>query len=94
MKTFLIYGSYGYTGQLIAERAVQQGLKPILAKRDETRLRAQEQSLNLEYRAFSLNDTPALYASLRDVGAFYIVPGLSCTPSVKWRKLAWSRAAI
>ncbi len=67
VKTFLIYGPYGYSGQLIAERAVQQGLKPILAGRDETRLRAQAESLNLEYRAFSLDDTPALYAALRNV---------------------------
>jgi short subunit dehydrogenase-like uncharacterized protein len=69
VKTFLIYGSYGYTGQLIAERAVQQGLKPVLAGRDEKRLRTQAESLNLEYRAFSLDDTPALYAALRDVEA-------------------------
>lgn len=67
MKTFLIYGSYGYTGQLIADLAVQKGLKPILAGRDEQRVRAQAESLNLEYRAFSLNDTPALYSALQDV---------------------------
>lgn len=67
MKTFLIYGSYGYTGQLIANLAVQQGLKPILAGRDEKRLRAQAEALNLEYRAFSLDDTPALYAALHNV---------------------------
>ena len=67
MKTFLIYGSYGYTGQLIADLATQQGLKPILAGRDEKKLRAQAESLNLEYRAFSLDDTPALYSALRDV---------------------------
>ena len=37
VKTFLIYGSYGYTGNLIAELAVQSGLKPILAGRNEQR---------------------------------------------------------
>ena len=41
MKTFLIYGSYGYTGKLIVDLAVQRGIKPILAGRDEKRLRAQ-----------------------------------------------------
>jgi len=64
---FLIYGSYGYTGQLIADLAVHGGLKPVLAGRDEQRLRAQAETLNLEYRAFSLDDTPALYAALHDV---------------------------
>ena len=67
VKTFLIYGSYGYTGQLIADLAVQRGLKPILAGRDEQLLRAQAESLNLEYRTFSLDDTPALYSALREV---------------------------
>ena len=67
MKTFLIYGSYGYTGQLIANLAVQRGLKPILAGRDEKRLRSQAESLDLEFRAFSLEDTPSLYSALQDV---------------------------
>jgi len=67
VKTFLIYGSYGYTGQLIADLAVQQGLKPVLAGRDGKRLRSQAESLGLEYRAFSLDDPPALYSALRDV---------------------------
>jgi len=67
VKTFLIYGSYGYTGQLIADLAVRRGFKPILAGRDEKRLRAQAEALNLEHRAFTLEDTPALYSALRDV---------------------------
>lgn len=67
VQTFLIYGSYGYTGKLIANLAVQQGLKPVLAGRDEGQLRAQAERLNLDYRAFPLEDTPALYAALQDV---------------------------
>jgi len=67
VKTFLIYGSYGYTGQLIADLAVQRGLKPILAGRDEKRLRAQAESLDLEFHAFSLDDTSTLYSVLQDV---------------------------
>ncbi len=69
MKTFLIYGSYGYTGQLIADLAVKEGLKPILAGRDETPLKAQAQRLGLEYRAFDLADTPALDSALQEVEA-------------------------
>jgi len=67
VQTFLIYGSYGYTGGLIADLAVQQGLKPVLAGRNEKRLRTQAERLNLEYRAFSLDNTPALYSALHDV---------------------------
>jgi len=67
VKTFLIYGSYGYSGGLIANLAVQRGLKPVLAGRDEKRLRAQAEYLDLDYRAFPLDDTSALYSALRDV---------------------------
>ena len=67
MKTFLIYGSYGYTGQLIADLAVKEGLKPILAGRDETQLKAQAQRLGLEYRAFDLANIPALDSALQEV---------------------------
>ena len=38
---FLIYGSYGYTGQLIVERALKEGLHPILAGRNKKKLIAQ-----------------------------------------------------
>jgi short subunit dehydrogenase-like uncharacterized protein len=69
MPNFLIYGSYGYTGQLIAEHAVQQGLRPILAGRDKSKLHAQAEALGLESRAFSLKDTAALTSALREVDA-------------------------
>jgi short subunit dehydrogenase-like uncharacterized protein len=69
MKNFLIYGSYGYTGNLIVEQAVKVGLKPLLAGRDEKQLRAQAQKFDLEYRAFSLNDTAALDSALLEVEA-------------------------
>ena len=57
MKNFLIYGSYGYTGQLIVELAVKEGMRPILAGRDETKLRAQAEKYNLPYHTFSLDET-------------------------------------
>ncbi|HVF24567.1 MAG TPA: saccharopine dehydrogenase NADP-binding domain-containing protein, partial [Anaerolineales bacterium] len=69
MKTFLIYGSYGYTGQLIVNLAVKEGLRPILAGRDEGKLRAQAQKHNLEYRSFSLVETSKLDSALNEVGA-------------------------
>lgn len=69
MKNFLIYGAYGYTGQLIVEQAVQQGLKPLLAGRDEARLQALATRYNLEYRAFALENRAALEAALQEVEA-------------------------
>ena len=69
MSNFLIYGSYGYTGQLIVDHALREGLRPILAGRNEKRLRLQAQEKNLDYRAFSLSDTARLNAALQDVEA-------------------------
>jgi short subunit dehydrogenase-like uncharacterized protein len=64
---FLIYGSYGYSGGLIAEWAVERGLRPILAGRDERRLHDQGQALDLEYKAVSLEETSALDTLLDQV---------------------------
>ncbi len=69
MNNFLIYGSYGYTGQLIVERAAKEGLHPILAGRDEKKLRAQAEQYNLDYRAFSLDETDKLDSVLMEVSA-------------------------
>jgi short subunit dehydrogenase-like uncharacterized protein len=69
MKKFLVYGSYGYTGSLIVEQAVKQGLKPLLAGRDEKQLRAQAEKFGLEYRAFSVEDSAALDSALLEVDA-------------------------
>jgi saccharopine dehydrogenase (NAD+, L-lysine-forming) len=67
--TYLIYGAYGYTGTLIAERAVEQGHEPILAGRDEQALHRLARRLDVEGRAVSLDDPEQLRAVLADVPA-------------------------
>ncbi|HSK88002.1 MAG TPA: saccharopine dehydrogenase NADP-binding domain-containing protein [Anaerolineales bacterium] len=67
MSNFLLYGSYGYTGQLIVDQALQEGLRPILAGRNEKKLRLQAEKHNLESRLFSLDETEKLDAALREV---------------------------
>ena len=62
--TFLLYGSYGYTGNLIARLAVQRGLRPILAGRDPQKVAQLATELGLEHVAFSLDDTAALDRTL------------------------------
>lgn len=66
-NTFLLYGAYGYTGELIARYAVQYNLQPILAGRREAALKALAAKLNLPYKVFDLNDMPALEAALHEV---------------------------
>jgi short subunit dehydrogenase-like uncharacterized protein len=71
MKKILVYGSYGYTGQLIVEHAIKEGLQLILAGRDEKLLseQAARAKINLEYRAFSIDNASALDSALQEVDA-------------------------
>jgi len=69
MKKILVYGSYGYTGQLIVEQAIKAGLQMILAGRDENQLRVQAERYKLEYRAFTLDNTAALDSALQEADA-------------------------
>ncbi|MEI2689800.1 MAG: saccharopine dehydrogenase NADP-binding domain-containing protein [Anaerolineae bacterium] len=65
--TFLIYGSYGYTGDLIAREAAARGLRPILAGRDPQRLAQQAAALGLQHVAFSLDDRATMDLALAQV---------------------------
>ena len=64
---FLLYGSYGYTGRLIARRALEVGLRPLLAGRSREQGEAHAAELGLEFRAVSLDDAAALDAALGEV---------------------------
>lgn len=68
MDGILIYGAYGYTGALIAERAVAEGVRPILAGRSEQKLRPVAERLGCPFRAFGLDDRRALDEALDRVG--------------------------
>jgi len=67
MSNFLIYGANGYTGELITRFAVERGLKPIIAGRNEAAIKALGEKHGLEYRVFSLDDTAKLDAALQEV---------------------------
>ncbi len=64
---WLLYGAYGYTGRLIAERAVERGHRPVLAGRRRRRVEAIGERLGLPYRAFGLDEPGALRRGLEDV---------------------------
>ena len=66
-ENFLIYGAYGYTGQLITELAVKKGLKPILAGRNKEKTKDLAQKWGLEYLAFDLSDKESLIDALKKV---------------------------
>jgi short subunit dehydrogenase-like uncharacterized protein len=68
-RRLMIYGSTGFTGRLIAQRAVEAGLTLVLAGRDEDRLRRQAEFLGTPWRVVSLQSVEALTEALSDIGA-------------------------
>jgi short subunit dehydrogenase-like uncharacterized protein len=63
----LIYGSYGYTGQLISELAEQYGIDPILAGRNQSKVSEQAKQLGFSHRSFALDNARAIDEGLRDI---------------------------
>jgi short subunit dehydrogenase-like uncharacterized protein len=57
MKTnWMIYGANGYTGELIARRAVAQGQRPVIAGRSQAKVEQLAKELGLEFRVFGLDN--------------------------------------
>ena len=57
---WVLYGSTGFTGDLIARLAIQRGQPPLLAGRSREKLKRQAQELGLDYVACGLDDSDAL----------------------------------
>ena len=74
-KQFLIYGATGYTGKLTARTAKEKGLKPILAGRNEAKLKAVAEPLGFQYRAFDLSERAKLDAALAEVDVVLHIAG-------------------
>jgi len=64
---FLIYGTNGYTGELIAREAAKRGLKPILGGRSQKKVEPLAKELDLVCRTFSLEDKKSLEYTLKEV---------------------------
>jgi short subunit dehydrogenase-like uncharacterized protein len=72
---FFIYGATGYTGKLAARTAKEKGLEPILAGRNEAKLKALAEPLGFQYRAFDLSDKAKLDKALGEVDAVVHIAG-------------------
>jgi short subunit dehydrogenase-like uncharacterized protein len=68
-RPFLLYGSTGFNGDLIARQAVGRGLRPVLAGRNRAKVEAQAAELGLDCRVFDLSDSSPLEQAVADVGA-------------------------
>lgn len=65
----LIYGAYGYTGELIARLALEKGYRPLLAGRDENKLKKLAGELRLPYSVFNLTEEEKVDKALQKVKA-------------------------
>ncbi len=68
-RPLVVYGAYGYTGELVARRAVERGLAPVLAGRDSERLAKLARELGCAWRAFPLTDPESLRRGISGAGA-------------------------
>jgi short subunit dehydrogenase-like uncharacterized protein len=65
--TFLLYGANGFSGELIARHAKDNGLTPILAGRSKEKIKPLAEELGLEYVTFDLHDSRGMNLALRRV---------------------------
>src|SRR5262245_4899870 len=66
---FMIYGAYGYTGELITRQAVARGHRPLLAGRDGAKLEALARELDLPCVSVALEERSALVRALGKVAS-------------------------
>lgn len=85
----MIYGAYGYSGELISRKAAEEGLEPILAGRDPDRVITLARELDLPYRVFKLEDPRIIEEELREMTAV-----LHCAGPFLHTHAAVCRAAI
>jgi short subunit dehydrogenase-like uncharacterized protein len=72
---WMIYGATGYTGALIARSARTAGLRPVLAGRNEAKLKPLASALGLTYRVAQLAEASRLDETLRDIDVVLHVAG-------------------
>jgi short subunit dehydrogenase-like uncharacterized protein len=67
MNNWMIYGANGYTGELIAREAKAQGLNPIIAGRNQNKIKTLADELGFRSRVFDLLDQQNLTKQLADL---------------------------
>jgi short subunit dehydrogenase-like uncharacterized protein len=71
----VLYGATGYTGKLTARIAAEQGLTPLLAGRNEEKLKAVAEPLGFDYQAVDLGDNAELDSLLAKAAVVLHIAG-------------------
>ena len=66
-ENILVYGAYGYTGQLIIEQLQQLGLHPKISGRNKDKLVATAKEYKLTYEVCEIDDAERLEGMLKDM---------------------------
>ena len=66
-KNWMLYGANGYTGNLIARKAVEMGLKPVLAGRSADKVQLLGDELEVPVRIFDLKSIEKAAVHLGDI---------------------------
>lgn len=64
----MLYGANGYTGQLMVQEAITQGLQPVIAGRNREAIAALAEEFGLEYRIFAVADAQEVQKNLEGIG--------------------------
>lgn len=72
---WMIYGAYGYTGQLVTREALRRGHHPILAGRSKRKLVPVAEELGLEWTVVDLDDSDALKQAVARVELVFNAAG-------------------
>ena len=86
MKSWMIYGAYGYTGKLLSQEAKIRGHSPVLAGRSVNKLIPLANELDLDYIVFDLEDSKTLKNTIRDFDLIFLSAGpfkFTSAPMVK-----------
>ncbi|MFX1454215.1 MAG: saccharopine dehydrogenase family protein [Promethearchaeota archaeon] len=75
MANWMVYGAYGYTGQLITQEAKNRGHIPILAGRSKEKLIPLAEQHSLDYMIIDLKNEEKLIKSLKDVDLVFHAAG-------------------
>jgi short subunit dehydrogenase-like uncharacterized protein len=78
LKKWMIYGAYGFTGELLAKTACLKGMSPVIAGRDALKTKRLALSLGLDFRIFDLNNDSKIEANLKDIDLLYNLAGPYC----------------